>query len=799
MVRHDKINHPLNWSEDMTILQNEIFTLTINDTEGWFSIEPKDAKFPRLTHAYLGVRYRIGGSLVNPRLTQWQEAPGSRQVTELGAHGKAELIQYGVSTADGLLLTLEFGIVLEKPLVVWKIDVQNESGQAIHLERIDLLKVKENAGGKVIYPEAEKPSDLGFYSNGWQSWSPTSWYPADGRMAVSRLGALQNAMILNPGTPQPKKRGQFSSNMFAVIGDRKARTGFVAGFLSQKQQFGSIFMNFKQPGWLAMWANCDDVRLDAGKMMSSDWAVFNPVLLDHREPLEMYLEAVAIENEVKVPAESPVGWCSWYHFYTHLSEKDVNANLQTILDQQETLPIQLVQIDDGFESQIGDWFSFKPEFPNGVKPLAEEISREGLLPGLWLAPFIVHPKSKLAKEHPEWLLRKADGKPANAGFVWNALDYGLDLTVPEALEYACSVVRTAARDWGYPYLKLDFLYAAALKGRYADPTVSRAQVLRRGMQAIRDAVGEEVTILGCGAPLGSMLGLIDANRIGADVSGDWRPNFGGIRFLFKNELAMPSARNSIRNILTRASLHQHWWINDPDCLLIRPNTRLTLNEVRSLASVIALTGGSLLVSDDLPKLPAERLRIAEVLLPVIGERARVLDWFDAEMPELLRLDRVDALGERHLLAKFNWSDAPITFDLTPELFKLAPGKYWAREFWSGKIALVSAETPMQMTLAAHGCAVFTLQMANGEEPVYIGSDLHISQGIEIVEWHFSAEVLTATIRLPRKADGKIIVKLPKLPRTCRVNGLLVDVKELGDTLWEIPVEVDGFAHIEIEM
>ena len=50
------------------------------------------------------------------------------------------------------------------------------------------------------------------------------------------------------------------------------------------------------------------------------------------------------------------------------------ANLQTILDQQETLPIQLVQIDDGFEIQVGDWFTFKPEFPNGVEPLAEEIT-----------------------------------------------------------------------------------------------------------------------------------------------------------------------------------------------------------------------------------------------------------------------------------------------------------------------------------------------------------------------------------------------------------------------------------------
>ena len=128
---------------------------------------------------------------------------------------------------------------------------------------------------------------------------------------------------------------------------------------------------------------------------------------------------------------------------------------------------------------------------------------------------------------------------------------------------------------------------------------------------------------------------------------------------------MPCARNSIRNILTRAALHQHWWINDPDCLLIRPDTHLTLAEVQSLASVIALTGGSLLVSDDLPKLPADRLRIAEVLLPVIGERARVIDWFDTEMPELLRLDQLNAAGEWHILANFNWSEKADSLRLNP--------------------------------------------------------------------------------------------------------------------------------------
>jgi alpha-galactosidase len=295
-----------------------------------------------------------------------------------------------------------------------------------------------------------------------------------------------------------------------------------------------------------------------------------------------------------------------------------------------------------------------------------------------------------------------------------------------------------------------------------------------------------------------VLGLVEANRIGADVSGDWLPKFIGIGAFFKKEPAMPCARNSIRNILTRAALHQHWWINDPDCLLIRPDTSLTIAEVRSLASTIALTGGSLLVSDDLPKLPAERLRIAEVLVPVIGERARVIDWFDNGMPEKLRLDKVGATGEWHILANFNWSDKAVSREISLADYQLNPGRYVVREFWSGDVGTLSAEQTYKIEqITAHGCAVLAVRMADDELPVYLGSDLHISQGMEVAEWESTAGAVKATIRLPRKTGGKIVVKLPGTNWKCIVNDIEVAGKELGGGFVEIPVQVEGFAHLEL--
>ncbi len=784
----------------ISTLSNSQFTLALDAEQGRFSVRSQDKNRPDLENVESALTYQSGQGIVRKGLKNWSLA-SEPPIAQLPGFGKAEFCSYQTPLDEnGIICRLSFGVLQDKPLIIWKIEVQNTGSEAIEIDSIDLFALDTRLGGHIRWPKSSHPSELGIFSNGWQSWSPTQWYSADQAMQTSKLGGLQLPMIQNHGTPLPKKKSQFSSDFFTVIGDRLARTGFVLGSLSQRQHFTSIFADFNQGTSLRMWANGDGARLDSGRSMATDWAVLCPVSLDQTDPLSDYFQAVSRENDIHVPQESPAGWCSWYHFYTHISEPIIDQNLDAILAQKENLPIQLVQIDDGFESQIGDWFTFTPEFPCGVAPLADRIKQAGYLPGLWLAPFILHPKAEIIKQHPDWLLRKENGKPVNAGFVWGALTTALDLTVPAALEYACSVVKTASKDWGYPYLKLDFLYAAAVQGKYHDPTLTRAQVLRRGMQAIRDAVGPDVTLLGCGAPLGSMLGLIEAMRIGADVSGDWTPAFNGIQFLFKSEPSMPCARNSIRNILTRANLHQQWWINDPDCLLIRPDTHLRLAEVQSLASVIALTGGSLLVSDDLPKLPADRLRIAEVLLPIIGQRAQVLDWFDAAMPAKLRLDQKNESGEWFILTKFNWSDAPTSLELSAAEYDLPAGEYWVSEFWQqATCKAASGETIRFESVPAHGCVVTAWRKAEQKEAVYLGSDLHISQGLEVAEWKSGRKEIKMELRLPRKTSGIVKFYLPSEIKQIVVNEQTVPASRDAAGVLTIPVSIHQIAKIEIKL
>ena len=83
--------------------------------------------------------------------------------------------------------------------------------------------------------------------------------------------------------------------------------------------------------------------------------------------------------------------------------------------------------------------------------------------------------------------------------------------------YVKTVFRTVIDDWGFSFVKLDFLYAACMTGAHG---FSRGELMGRAMDFLRETVGDG-KILGCGVPLASAFGVVDYCRIGCDVSLDW--------------------------------------------------------------------------------------------------------------------------------------------------------------------------------------------------------------------------------------------------------------------------------------
>ena len=222
-------------------------------------------------------------------------------------------------------------------------------------------------------------------------------------------------------------------------------------------------------------------------------------------------------------------------------------------------------------------------------------------------------------DHPDWfIMHEQTGEPVHAGHNpnWTTSDdkfaYALDPSNPTFVAHLRHLFTKLARDFGFSYLKLDFLYAAAAPGRRHDPNLTRGESLRHGLEAIRAGAGDDAFILGCGCPIGQAVGVVDGMRIGPDVSPFWGKTASGA--------GDPSTVYALDAIIARSFMHRRLWLNDPDCLMLRARkTRLTADERAALAATIVASGGMLLISDDMSLLDAEAAKLFRQVAQIAEE------------------------------------------------------------------------------------------------------------------------------------------------------------------------------------
>jgi alpha-galactosidase len=334
-------------------------------------------------------------------------------------------------------------------------------------------------------------------------------------------------------------------------------------------------------------------------------------------------------------------------------------------------------------------------------------------------------------------------------------------------------------------------------------------------------------LLGCGCPLGPAIGLMDGMRISTDVAPNWHPELLTPRFSrwLEDDLAFVSARNAIQNIISRAALHRRWWLNDPDCLLVRDrDTRLTEAEVQTLASVIGLSGGMFLVSDDMSQLNPARHRYISTLLPVLNVRPCVPGWLNERVPNLITLPLSNAAGNWLVVGLFNWDDAPRALTVDWAELNLEAGAYWCADFWHGTIERVETSAPLATgLLPPHGVRLLALRFigrgeAFGREdfefseaalpnasplramptiPMLVASTFHFSQGGEIAAWEFDGQHLRFTVELGRVATGTVHLALPTAPHAVNVDGQALSAERTPLGLYALTFTVHRSATVQI--
>jgi len=313
----------------------------------------------------------------------------------------------------------------------------------------------------------------------------------------------------------------------------------------------------------------------------------------------------------KLEEKNILGWESWYNHYEKINEelilKDLEEigtteNLMKVASETNMYSEKIFQVDDGWQISLGDWDCNTKVFPSGLKSLTEKIENKGYVPGLWIAPFIIDLRSQFAKNHPEWLLRDKNGHLIKAGWNprWgsNGTYYCLDLSNTDVQTHLSNLMDKAINEWGFRYLKLDFMYAGMFTGKFVrsgaayEYFANAAQILTNIKQS-KD--GKPVYYLGCGIPLEMGFKNFPLSRIGCDTYEHWDNQ------MMKNDRwsGRTSAYLNMKDTIGKALWNGSVMYCDPDVIFIRKeNCSLTAEEKKIIAFVDMAFGSQIMYSDD---------------------------------------------------------------------------------------------------------------------------------------------------------------------------------------------------------
>jgi alpha-galactosidase len=472
----------------------------------------------------------------------------------------------------------------------------------------------------LVWDAGPAGDDPRMFVHGYQSWSPARTRRLGVDQDPSRdprpLPLVRAAFHADPGVALP---GELRSEQVTVLASG-ATPRCCVGFTGGERHAGTLRARIVD-GRIELGA---EAWLGGAVLSTGSSRALHSIRIERGDDAQSLLESWAAhagaEAGARVGLPYLIGWCSWYQYFGGVSERVMHDNLALA----DAWPFDVFQLDDGYQRAIGDWLHTNERFPSGVDGMADAIAASGRTPGLWIAPFLAAPGSEIARQHPDWLAAAPSGDGFAIGMyndAWGGVMAELDTTRAEVLEHL-SATAAALVGAGYRYLKLDFTFSAAMPGRYHDATRTPAERVRAGYDAIRRGAGDDVVIVGCGAPIGAVVGAVDAMRIGADVAPWWNAPPGRGEQQPGYEATAPGIGNAFVNTCTRSFMHRRLWSNDPDCVILRDDeASLSAAEVSAWAGTVGCSGGLVLVSDDLARLGPR----AHGLLEETIARGRVAD------------------------------------------------------------------------------------------------------------------------------------------------------------------------------
>ena len=191
---------------------------------------------------------------------------------------------------------------------------------------------------------------------------------------------------------------------------------------------------------------------------------------DFYKPLRIYSRALQREGwDIPKPGKEAynISWCGWGY------EQDfTRAQMLGTIPKLKEFGIKWATLDYRWFNDFGDWDPRQDTFPGDtIKQLADDFHKQGFYIQLWWQPLAVDDgqgkhlswkhavTSRLAQEHPDWLVLDRDGK--HARLISPVCDVAsLCPALPEVQQYFARLTQRFIRDWGYDGSKMDSVFSA---------------------------------------------------------------------------------------------------------------------------------------------------------------------------------------------------------------------------------------------------------------------------------------------------------------------------------------------------
>lgn len=151
--------------------------------------------------------------------------------------------------------------------------------------------------------------------------------------------------------------------------------------------------------------------------------------------------------------QRPVLANNWESTYFDFNEE----KLLQFAHNAKALGVELLMLDDGWfgernddTSSLGDWFENRQKFPQGLRPLIDQVHELEMKFGLWFEPEMISRRSQLFAQHPDWAI-SAGNQPLSEG----RNQYILDLGRPEVRDNILQQMSTFLEQHPIDYIKWD--------------------------------------------------------------------------------------------------------------------------------------------------------------------------------------------------------------------------------------------------------------------------------------------------------------------------------------------------------